>query len=62
MFDSLVIPWTAAHQACLSMGFSQARMLEWVAISFSRGASLPSDQTCIFGIEGRFFTTEPLGS
>ena len=28
------------------MGFFQARMLEWVAISFPRGSSLPRDQTC----------------
>ena len=28
-------------------GISQARILEWVAISFSRGSSLPRDQTCI---------------
>ena len=33
------IPWTAACQAPLSMGFLQARILEWVAISFSRGSS-----------------------
>ena len=26
-------PWTIAQQAPLSMGFSQARILEWVAIS-----------------------------
>ena len=25
----------------------QARMLEWVAISFSRGYSRPRDQTCV---------------
>ena len=31
----LATPWTAAHQAPLSIGFSQARILEWVAISFS---------------------------
>ena len=30
-----VTPWTAAYQAPLSMGFSQARIQEWVAISFS---------------------------
>ena len=30
-----VTPWTAACQAPLSMGFSPARTLEWVAISFS---------------------------
>ena len=28
-------------------GIFQARILEWVAISFSRGSSLPRDQTCI---------------
>ena len=26
-------------------GISQARILEWVVISFSRGSSLPRDQT-----------------
>ena len=31
-----VTPWTIAHQAPLSMGILQARILEWVAISFSR--------------------------
>ena len=29
-------PWTAALQAPLSMEYFQARILEWVAISFSR--------------------------
>ena len=28
-------------------GISQARIPEWVAISFSRGSSWPRDQTCI---------------
>ena len=28
-------------------GILQARVLEWVAISFSRGSSRPRDQTCI---------------
>jgi len=32
-------PWTVTCQAPLSMGFFQARILEWVAISFSRGSS-----------------------
>ena len=31
-----VTPWTVARQASLSMGILQARVLEWVAISFSR--------------------------
>ena len=30
-------PWTAAHQASLSMGLPQARILEWVAMTSSRG-------------------------
>ena len=32
-------PWTVVHQAPLSHGISQARILEWVAISFSKGTS-----------------------
>ena len=28
-------------------GISQARTLEWVAISFSRGSSWPRDRTCV---------------
>ena len=37
-------------------GILQARILEWIAISFSRGSSQPSDQTQISCIAGRFFT------
>ena len=29
-------PWTIAHQAPLSMGILQARILEWVAMPSSR--------------------------
>ena len=32
-------PWIVARQAPLSMGFLQARRLEWVVIPFSRGSS-----------------------
>ena len=35
-------------------GISQARILEWVAISFSRVSSQPSDQTWISCLAGRF--------
>ena len=31
-------------------GISQARILEWVIISFSRGSSQSSDQTCVSDI------------
>ena len=37
-------------------GISQARILEWVAIPFSRGYSWPRDQTWVSCIAGRFFT------
>ena len=46
---------------CSPPGFSvcgifQARMLEWVAISFSRGSSWPKDRTQVSCTAGRFFT------
>ena len=40
-------------------GVLQARIPEWVAISFSRGSSPPRDQTQVSCIAGRFFTAEP---
>ena len=36
---TLYNPWTVACQAPLFLGFSQARILEWIAISFSKGSS-----------------------
>ena len=54
MTDSFVIPWTVAHQAPLSMGFFQTRILEWVAISFSRGSEILMSPA----LAGGFFTTE----
>ena len=38
---TLCNPWTIALQAPLSMAIFQARVLEWVVISFSRGSSWP---------------------
>ena len=37
-------------------GILQARVLEWVAISFSRGSSRPRDWTWVSRIAGRRFT------
>ena len=37
-------------------GFLQSRILEWVAISFSRGSSQPRDWTQVSCIAGRFLT------
>ena len=36
-------------------GILQARILEWVAVSFFRGSSQPRDQTQVSRIAGRFF-------
>ena len=38
-------------------GILQARILEWVVFSFSRGSSQPRDQTQVSWIAGRFFTS-----
>ena len=40
LFDT---PWTVAYQDPQSMRFFQARILEWVAIFFSRRSSQPRD-------------------
>ena len=37
-------------------GIFQARVLKWVAMSFSRGSSRPRDQTYVSCIAGRRFT------
>ena len=37
-------------------GILRARILEWAAISFSRGSSQPRDGTRVSSIAGRFFT------
>ena len=53
-------------QSCLTLcnpmdytvyGILQARILEWVAIPFSRGSSKPRDRTQVSCIAGRFFTS-----
>ena len=41
------------------MGIVQARTLEWVAISSSRGSSPPRDGAHVSHIAGRFITTAP---
>ena len=48
-------PGSSVHE------ISQSRTLEWVAISFSRGASQLRDGTCISCLAGKFFTIEPPG-
>ena len=45
-----------AHQAPLSMGILQARILKWVSMPSSRESSQTKDQTQVSCIVGRFFT------
>ena len=49
------LPGSSVH------GIFQARIQEWVAISFSRKSSQPRNQACISCIAGRLFTTEQPG-
>ena len=54
--------WTCRPPGSPVHGILQARILEWVAISSSRGSSQPSDQnhiSCSSCIAGRFFMAEP---
>ena len=50
------IPWTVAHQAPLSLGILQARILDGVVMPSSRGSYQARDQTQVSCIAGRFFT------
>ena len=43
------------------MGFLQARILEWVAISFSRDLPTPGTESASPALADRSFTTEPPG-
>ena len=67
---SLEVKWSEVAQLCPTLcnpmdcslpyssihGVFQARVLEWVAISFSRGSSQPRDQTWVSRIVVRCFT------
>ena len=59
--QSLCDPMDCSPPGSSVHGILQARILEWVAISFSRGSSRPKDQTQVSLIAGRFFTIQPPG-
>ena len=52
-------PWTVASQGC--HGIFQARILEWVAISFSKDLPDLGIEPMSPALAGIFFTTESLG-
>ena len=79
VFDIMCMCACSVAQSCLTLcnlmdcnptGFSvlgilQARILEWVAISFSRRSSWPRNQThvsCVSCVAGRLFTLCHVGS
>ena len=49
-------PWDCSLPGSSVHGIFQARVLEWVAIAFSRGSSPPRDWTWVSHIAGRRFT------
>ena len=61
MSESFATPWTGAQQGSSVLRIYQAKILEGVAIFFSRGSSQPKDRTMSLALAERFFTTEPPG-
>ena len=62
--STLCNPMDCSPPGSSVLWISQARILEWVAISFSRGSSRPRDRTHASFVSytaGRFFNTVPLG-
>ena len=53
--------WTVAHQAPLSMGILQARILECVAMSSSRGSSNPGIKPRSSALQANSLLSEPPG-
>ena len=53
---TLCDPMDCSLQGSSAHGILQAGILEWVVIPFSRGSSLPRDQTSVSCIADRFFT------
>ena len=58
----LCVPVDCSPPGSFVHGILQARRLEWVAMSSSRGSSPPRDWTqvsCVLCVAGRFFATRP---
>ena len=60
-FPALCEPMDCRPPGSSVHGLLQARILEWVIISFSRGFSWPGDRTQVSCIPGRFFTVWATG-
>ena len=67
IFLPVCVSGSESFQSCLTLcdpmdytvlGILQVRILQWVAIPFSRGSSQPRDCTQVSHIADRFFTSE----
>ena len=61
MSDSFVTPWTVAHQAPLSVGFSRQEYWSGVPFPSPEDLSHPGIEPASPALEVVFFTTKPLG-
>ena len=58
---TLCDPVDHSPPGCSAHGIPQTRVLEWAAISFSRGPSQPGDGPQVSSMAGGFLTTTPVG-
>ena len=58
---TLCNPMDCSLQGSSVHGIFQARVLEWVAIAFSRGSSWPRDRTRVSQLQADAFPSEPPG-
>ena len=58
---TLCDPMDCGLPSSLALGILQARILEWVAIPFSRRSSQPRDQTQVSCTQADSFLSEPPG-
>ena len=60
-FRLFMTPWTVAHRAPLSVGFSRQKYWSGLPFPSSGESSLTSDRIVSVALAGGFFTTEPPG-
>ena len=58
---TLATPWTVPRPGSSVHGFSQARILDWVASSFSKGSFRPRDRTHVSCMQADSLLIEPSG-
>ena len=61
MAQSFATLWIVAHQAPLSLGILQARIVEWIAMTSSRGSTQTRDQPRSSTLQMDSLGSEPPG-